>query len=534
MKSFSKPTILLRDGVIHTLDERTPKVQSLAIDRECISAIGANDDISILVGPQTEVVNLEGRTVLPGFVDAHIHLESYALNLDKVDCEAPRLETCLERVRVIAERASPGDWILGHGWNQNDWDRYGTSNDLDLVAPHNPVYLTAKSLHAGWANSRALKFAHVEDSTPDPSDGYIQRNADGIPTGILFEGAMRLMADAVPPTIGTDIAAKLIGAQEKLWRYGITGVHDFDGPRCMQALQLLHDRGELGLRVVKNIQFDELEYARDLGLHTDFGDPWIRIGNLKIFADGALGPHTAAMITPYNGEPENTGVLFYDRGELFELFVGAVEAGFALAVHAIGDRANHIVLNAFEELRLYEVEHNHPRRLHRIEHLQLLHSDDVTRPATLDIIASMQPIHAISDMKMAKRYWGSRSQYAYAWRSQLNAGGRLVFGSDAPVESPNPFWGLHAAITRHPLDGSPGSEGWIPKERLDLRDALRAYIQAPAHAVGLERNFGRLAQNFAADLIVLEANPLECSPEELADLKPVGTMVGGVWRYRAF
>lgn len=526
--------MILRNGVILTLDERTPQVENMAIEREHIIAVGAEDDIVNLAGPQTEIVNLEGRTVLPGLVDAHIHLEKYALNLDRVDCEVSSLEDCLERVRKVIEEASPDEWILGHGWNQNDWDRYGTASDLDLIAPNNPIYLTAKSLHAGWANTYALERANVGPSTPDPPDGHIQRNTEGEATGILFEGAMSLMTNALPAPTASDIATTIRPAQERLWRYGITSLHNFDGPRCMQALDLLRARGDLGLRVVNNIQFDDLDRTLNLGVNTGDGDSWLRTGNLKIFADGALGPRTAAMLAPYNHAPDNTGVIFYSKEELLDIFTRAVEGGLTMAVHAIGDRANRDVLDTFEELRHYEDKHGLPRRQHRIEHLQLLHPDDVPRPAMLDLVVSMQPIHAISDMEMAMRYWGERTRFAYAWYSQLHAGARIVFGSDAPVESPNPFWGLHAAVTRQHLDGSPGPKGWIPNERLDLRDALIAYTQGPAHVAGLEMKLGKLVEGFLADVIVLEANPFKCSTRELADLIPAGTMVGGTWRYRTF
>jgi predicted amidohydrolase YtcJ len=526
--------MILRNCDILTLDEPTPQIENMAIERECIIAVGAEEDIVNLAGPQTEIVNLEGRTVLPGLVDAHIHLEKYALNLDRVDCEVSSLEDCLKRVKKATENASPGEWILGHGWNQNDWERYGTASDLDLIAPNNPIYLTAKSLHAGWANTCALQRANVGSSTPDPHDGYIQRDTKGYPIGILFEGAMRLMSEALPTPTASDIAAIIPPAQEKLWRYGITGLHNFDGQRCSQALELLRARGDLGLRVVNNIQLDDLDNTINLGVGTGDGDLWIRTGNLKIYADGALGPRTAAMLAPYNHAPDNTGIIFYSKEELLEIFIRAVENNLAMAVHAIGDRANRDVLDAFEELRHYENKQNLPRRQHRIEHLQLLHPDDVPRPAILDIAVSMQPFHAISDMEMAMHYWGGRSRYAYAWRSQLHAGARMVFGSDAPVETPNPFWGLHAAVTRKHLDESPGTEGWIPNERIDLRDALIAYTQGPAHVAGLDMNLGKLAEGFLADVIVLEANPFKCSTRELADLLPVGTMVGGAWRYRTF
>ncbi|HEY42491.1 MAG TPA: amidohydrolase [Anaerolineae bacterium] len=528
------PTMILHSGVIHTLDDQTPRAECIAIYMDRVLALGSDDDLLGLAGSHTEVVNLMGRTVLPGLTDAHIHLEHYALAMEKIDVEVPTMETCLERVRQAVILSNPGSWVLGHGWNQNEWDRYGNIRDLDEMSPENPIYLTAKSLHIGWANSTALNRADITAASPDPPGGHIQRDASGAPTGILFENAMELMTKIIPePSLERSVSG-IRKAQTQLWQYGITGLHDFDGSRCFQALQMLYKEQELGLRVIKNIPIDDFEHAMNLGLRTGFGDDWIRVGNVKVFADGALGPRTAAMMAPYEGEPENLGMRLYEREKLLEIFIRAGNAGLAMAVHAIGDKATHDVLDAFVKLRQHEKEKGWSHLPHRIEHLQLLHPDDLSLPAKHDIIASMQPIHATSDMDMADRYWGARARYAYAWRSQLEAGATLAFGSDAPVESPNPFWGLHAAITRRRRDGSPGKNGWVTSERITLHEALRGYTQGPAKAARMSSIIGRLAAGYMADLIVLEKDPYSCSPEAIADLLPTGTMVGGVWRYRAF
>jgi predicted amidohydrolase YtcJ len=526
--------MILHNGVIHTLDDSNPQAECIAINQDGVLALGSDNDLLGLAGSDTRAVNLMGRVVLPGLIDSHIHLEQYALANEKVDVEVPSIKTCLDRVQQAVLQSEPGDWVLGHGWNQNVWDRYGHLLDLDAVAPENPVYLTAKSLHVAWANSAALNRAGISATSPDPPGGKIQRDKSGVPTGILFENAMELMTKIIPePSLGRSINA-IHKAQTQLWKYGITGVHDFDGSRCFQALQKLHKEHELGLRVIKNIPIDDVKQATRLGLRTGLGDDWIRIGNVKIFADGALGPRTAAMMAPYEGEPENLGMMLYEREELVEIFTRAANAGLAIAVHAIGDQAVHEVLVAFEELRRYEMEKGYSHLPHRIEHLQLIHPDDIPCPARHDIIASMQPIHATSDMDMADRYWGARAKYAYAWRSQLEAGTTLAFGSDAPVESPNPFWGLHAAITRCRRDGYPGEDGWIPFERISIHDALRGYTHGPARAARMTSTIGRLAVGYMADLIVLEKDPYHSSPEEIADLLPSGTMVGGKWRYRKF
>jgi predicted amidohydrolase YtcJ len=358
----------------------------------------------------------------------------------------------------------------------------------------------------------------------------------------LLESAMSLVSSQIQEPGPAQVARAIREAQERLWSYGLTGVHDFDRQTCFAALQILHADGELGLRVVKSIPLEALPHAVGLGLRTGFGDDLLRIGGVKIFSDGALGPRTAAMLQPYQNESENQGMLLLDAEEIYEHGRQAVANGLSLAIHAIGDRANHEVLNAYTHLREFEraylaknagetaAARLSPQRL-RIEHVQIIHPEDAPRLAQLGVIASMQPVHAPSDYPAADRYWGERAEHAYAWRRLLQLGTRLAFGSDAPVESPNPFWGLHAAVTRRRADGSPGPEGWYPDQRLELLEALHGFTHGAAFAAGMEDRLGRLAPNFLADLIVLEADPFICSPEQLRDMRILGTMVSGKWVY---
>jgi len=524
---------------IITLDASQPSVRALLISRGRVLAAGEAVDKQAAGMTAVEKVDAGGRTVLPGLTDAHIHLEQYALGLQKINCETDSKAECLRRVAERAARSAPGEWILGHGWNQNNWmGGFGVAADLDQVAPQNPVYLTAKSLHAAWANSAALQRANLTAVISDPPGGSLGRDERGQLTGILFENAMGLLESAIPEPQISQVEAAIQAALPGLWRSGLTGVHDFDRRRCFMALQNLRARGVLKLRVVKGLPLEDLPHAVALGLRSGFGDEYLTIGSIKGFADGALGPQTAAMLAPYEGEPHNRGMLLLDAEELFERGRQAVENGLSLAVHAIGDRANHEVLKAYTQLR--EIEAGMPgylpeRRLrHRIEHVQVIHPQDTQRLAQLGVIASMQPIHATSDMLMADRFWGSRAALSYAWRTQLEAGATLVFGSDAPVESPNPFLGLHAAVTRRRVDGSPGTPGWYPEQRLNFLEALQAYTTGPAYAAGWEDRLGRLSPGYHADLVVLNEDPLNCAPETLADLEPVGTMLGGEWVYRNF
>ena len=522
------PMKLLYNAYIRTQDPSHPTESAIVIDRERIVAVGEANNL-LPQYPNAEKQNMEGRVILPGLTDAHLHLKNYALSLQKVDCETETKEECLRRVAERAQTAKPGEWILGHGWNQNVWGVWPTAAELDTVTTNNPVYLTAKSLHASWANTAALKLANITAQTPHPQNGQIQRDNKGDATGILLETAMELVGEMIPEPTIQEIAVAMEKAQSILWKMGLTGIHDFDRRDSFMALQQLHAQGRLKLRVLKNIPVELLDQAYELGLGAGFGDDWLRIGSVKAFMDGALGPHTAAMFQPYIGEEENRGILNMDGEELFEYGRKAAQIGLAMTVHAIGDRANHEVLDAYEQLRRYEKENGIPALRHRIEHVQIVHPDDAARLGKMNIIASMQPIHATSDMLMADAFWGERSRLAYALRTQLDHGARLALGSDAPVESPNPFLGLYAAVTRRRADGSPSSDGWYPEQKLTLAEAWEGFTLGPAYAAYMENRLGRLAPNYLADLIVLEKDPFTCDPENLLTLQSSATMVGGEW-----
>jgi predicted amidohydrolase YtcJ len=294
----------------------------------------------------------------------------------------------------------------------------------------------------------------------------------------------------------------------------------------------MHSIGKLKLRVTKSLPLESLSQAIALGLRSGFGDDVLRIGNIKMFTDGALGVHTAAMFEPYENEPDNRGMLIMDSADIFEHGSEAVENGLALAIHAIGDRANHEALNALEKLRLLEPQQLPGTQLrHRIEHVQILDPGDNSRLASLGVVASMQPVHAISDMQMADLNWGKRAAHAYAWKTQLSQGAVVAFGSDAPVEEPNPFLGLHAAVTRQRVDGSPGKEGWYPGQRLSRLEALQGFTTGPAYAANMEDRLGKLAPNYLADLLVLEKDFFTCHVQEIQHIKPIATMIGGKWVY---
>jgi predicted amidohydrolase YtcJ len=526
--------LVIHHANLHTLDPLHPFGTALAINDGRVIAIGTDDEI-LSSFTNVNLFDANHHTIIPGLTDAHIHLEDYALSLQKVNCETPTRRECLQRIAARVLTAQPGEWILGHGWNQNNWNEgYGTAALLDEIAPDHPVYLTHKSLHSGWANTSALRLAGITRDTPDPEGGRIGHLPNGEPDGILFESAMYFLKRVIPEPSLEQVVTALQSTMPILWQLGLTGVHDFDRSRCFSALQVLHSRHELRLRVLKSIPLEDLPHAVELGLRSGFGDDLLRIGSVKLFADGALGPHTAAMLQPYEDDPQNQGILMMDAEELYERGRLAVGNGISMAIHAIGDRANHEVLNAYAHLREFERSlpslSSTPFR-HRIEHVQVLHPDDIPRFYQLNIIASMQPIHATSDMLMADRCWGKRSAFAYAWHSQLSHHVSLTFGSDAPVESPNPFWGIYAAVSRRRADGTPSAEGWYPEQRLRIDQALQAYTYGAAFAAGMEDRLGKLAPGYLADLLVLDNDPYSCAPEELLNIQPLATMVGGDWVY---
>lgn len=520
---------------VHTLDEQLPRAIAFVVYDGKILAMGSDDRILAEYGNWCEREDLGGRTVIPGLMDAHMHLEYYCEFLRNIDCETPTRAECLERVRQRAEITPEGEWITGFGWNQNAWpEGQGDAALLDTITTRHPILLTQKSGHSAWANTTAMRIAGVTAEMADPPGAQIGRKADGSLDGIFYEiNAIDLIEKHIPALTTTELVAAIRSALQKLWSLGLTGIHDFDGLKVFSALQRLQEAEELQMRVCKGIPLADLAYATGMGIRSGFGNDMLRLGNVKAFMDGAIGPLTAWMLAPYEGNPGSTGIKIMDGEELFEHGKQAADGGLGMAVHAIGDRATHEALDAFENLRGYEKENLPGLSLrHRIEHVQLLHKNDLGRLAQLGVVASMQPLHATSDMYIADKHWGSRSEFGYALKSQLEAGAHLALGSDAPVESINPFTGLHAAVTRRRADGSPGPEGWYPAQKLTLLEALKGYTQGPAYAMGMEDRLGKLMPGYLADLLVLPVDPFEVDGMALKDIQPDRTMVAGEWVYR--
>ncbi len=534
---------LLVNANVYTLDPTQPRATAIALYRDRIVAVGGAE-LRERANAGTRIDNMGGALIIPGLVDAHIHWEGTARALHQIDLvDLPDKGAAIRLVAEAAARAEPDSWLIGRGWAQAAWPggAFPTAADLDVIAPRHPVFLSARSGHAAWVNSAALTLAGITDSTPDPVGGSIQRDAAGHATGILFETAIGRIADQIPtPTPGM-LAEQMLEAQTRAWAAGLTGIHDFDDQSAFEALQILHTDGLLGLRVLKNINRAFIAHAIGLRVRFGFGDDWLRIGGLKLFADGALGSLTAAMIDPYANDPanpNNRGIVVTDKEEMIELVTAATLAGLPSTIHAIGDRAVHDVLDVYAETRHLEAAQGIPRgsRRHRIEHVQIIHPADAGRLAALDVIASMQPIHATADYQMADRYWSppERIRYSYNARLQIDQGARVAFGSDSPVEPFEPLKGIYAAVTRQRPDGSPGVEGWYPAARLTIDEALRGYTEGAAYAAGMDDRLGRIAPGYLADLTVLDRDLTMIAPESILDTKVLGTMTGGIWRFGAW
>lgn len=524
------PTFVLRRARIHPFGGGEAAT-SLAVREGRIAAVGTDHDVWRAVGSDAPTIDLRGRVVLPGLIDAHVHWATYAIARRHVQL-APEdgLLDVLRRVRHAAAETEAGRWIIGRGWDHTDWGRWPTAADLDTVTVQHPVMLTRKDGHIAWLNTAALKECDVSAATPDPPGGSIQR-ADGQPTGILMETALRLAHAALPPPDTYARQAAMIDAWRDAWCRGLTSLHDMGYLRqsLFRDLATLRDAGELGLRFVWYLPETELDEAIGLGLRTGLGDSWLRVGGLKLFLDGTLGAQTAAMLDPYDGQPANRGLPTMSDEAFTALVARAASAKLATAVHAIGDRANRVALDGFAAVAAAS---EGAALRQRIEHAQLVDPLDVPRFARQGVVASMQPIHCTADIAVADRYWGARAAHGYAWRTLRDAGAALAFGSDAPIETLDVFAGIHAAVTRQRADGEPRG-GWHPQHCLTVRQALEAYTTGAAYAAGVEDDVGSLTVGHQADLIVVDRDPLAIRADELPDVRVLATMIEGIWVWQA-
>ena len=517
------PTLILYNGTLYTQWEQMPHASAIAMRDGRIVAVGDDDTILALAGPTSQKIDLQGRFTLPGLIDSHIHFYGWAMSRHLVQLAGvTSLAEMQARLQARVPSVPAGQWILGRGWNETEWNPpiMPCAADLDALSTEHPIFCGRSDGHGAVANSVALALAGITRDTPDPEGGVIERDEQGEPTGRLFEQAIRLVGQLVPAPTEEQTVAAIREAIHEAHKIGLTAVHDQrvkdgkEGAPALRAYTRLHEAGDLTLRVTSNIDAMERAQAFALGLSSGFGDDILQLGHLKIFIDGSLGSQTAWMLEPFEGSSDNCGVVVTTPEEIHQIVQEAQQHRWAVSVHAIGDRANHEMLNILADLA--DERDPNMRIPHRIEHVQTIQPDDLPRLAELNVIASMQPIHATEDMIATDRLWGKRGYNTYPFRRLLESGAILSFGSDCPVSDPNPFYGIHAAVTRQRRDGSPEG-GWYPAERLTVQEAIAAYTIGAAQAVNLHHQQGRLAPTYFADLIVLDRNLLTIDASEIFD-----------------
>ncbi len=526
--------LILRNALVRTMDPLRPKARALALGRGRILALGRERQVLPLAGPGTRILDLGGRLVLPGFTDSHIHYLDWSLALEQLPLHrCSSREQLLELVRERAGKSPAGRWLVGRGFDESTWPRpvYPTRSQLDQAGGGHPVLLYRRDMHLALANSAALEAAAIGPHTPDPPEGVIDRDPSGRPSGVLRETAIHLAGQAVPPPNREQVREAMDRAQDHLHALGITGVHDMRimGGVCArpsaQAWQELRQGGRLRLRCWMALPGERLEEIVELGLRSGFGGELLRLGHLKLFSDGSLGARTAWMEEPYR-DCGGRGMPLLEPERLAGMIRRAQQAGLAVAVHSIGDRALHELVGVFQSLP------PNPGPIpHRIEHVQMLRPADLQRLARLGITASVQPLHLVDDMAMMDSAVGAGAENAYRFRQMLEAGIPLCFGSDGPVSHPNPLWGIQAAVLRQDRRGRPAG-GWYPGQRIPVDQAVRAYTTAPARATGREDELGSLAPGKLADLVVLERDIFSIPPREIAATRVEITIFQGRVAYR--
>lgn len=523
--------LLLRHVNGYTLDHsgRLQRFQALLVDHGKVVATGTDAALTRRAG-HARVVDGGGRTLLPGLTDAHGHVMALGQTLNQADLSATTtLAAALVTVKRFAAAHPDAAWVQGGGWNQVIWKlgRFPTAGDLDQAVADRPVWLSRVDGHAGWANSAAMKLAGITRDTRDPADGRIERDAQGNPTGVFVDGATALIERRIPAPSAQESAAMLDSALAALARVGLTSVDDAGiDLATWQLYRRYADQHRLTARVYAMIHGTgkDFDIISRHGPLIGYGNDFLTVRTVKLYADGALGSRGAALLVPYSDDPGNRGLLFQTPAALTAMIGKALGKHYQVAVHAIGDRANREVLDSFAAA--YKLHGGQDLR-NRVEHAQIVAPDDIPRFVPLQLIASMQPTHATSDMNMAEDRLGhQRMAGAYAWRRFLQQGTVIAGGSDFPVESPNPFFGLHAAVTRQDHHDQPPG-GWYPQQRMTLIEAFRAFTLDAAYAAHQEHTLGTLEPGKWADFILVDHDIFADAPERLWSTKVLQTWVAG-------
>ncbi len=528
---MAKADMIITNGRIYTVDPAQPWVEALACRDGRLLATGNNSDIQSLADSATKHYDAAGKLVLPGLIDAHVHFMQYAIRRQQVPLfGVSDFNQVLQMVADAAQEAQPGQWIIGWGWDENLWDKLPQARYLDEAAPHNPVVLARMDMHTWWVNSTVLQQAQIDNETANPPESVIERDDTGQPTGLLREwNAIALVEPLIPQPDSNRLLSWMREALDEAHQLGLTGFHDQrvekEGQQSLRLFQQLRREGQLKHRVHANIATDYIAEAAALGLQPGFGDDYLWLGHMKSFADGTMGSLTALMLEPFSNDPQNQGLAVTGRDELWDLARQAAQAGFPISVHAIGDRAVRDILDVFSELESVNLTSDLTMP-QRIEHVQLIHPDDLPRMAQLNVVASMQPVHLQTDWATADRVWGERARYTYAFRSLLNQGTLVAFGSDAPVAPLDPMLGIYAAISRQDGAGRPDG-GWYPEEKLTVAETIHAYTMEPAHLSGKSERFGSLTPGKWADIIVLSQNLFAIPSAAIPETKIEQTFFAG-------
>ena len=511
--------LVLLNGKIWTVDPARPQAGAVAVRGGRIAAVGSTAEIRRWAGPATEVIDLGGKLVVPGFNDAHVHFYSGGRNLASVQLRSARSQTEFrDRIREFAARQPEGRWILGGDWDHENWSPAAlpTRRLIDAVTPGRPVFVSRLDGHMALANGRALELAGIGRNTPDPPGGSIVRDASGEPTGVLKDAAMGLVSRVIPPPSEDELAEAVRAAMRYAAQNGVTSVQDMSASAdILQVYQKLLERGELTVRIYGAQPLASWQRLAAVGVRAGFGGEKLKIGGMKAFADGSLGSTTALFFEPYADAPETVGLAadeMIPEGKMRDRILAADEAGLQVMVHAIGDKANHVVLNLFE----HAAAKNGARdRRFRVEHAQHLRKEDIARFGKLGVVASMQPYHAIDDGRWAeKRIGPERAKGSYAFRSLLAGGAVLAFGSDWHVAPMQPLMGIYAAATRATLDDKrPG--GWIPEEKIGVAEAIRAFTLGGAYASFEEKIKGSIEPGKLADMAVISEDILALDPARI-------------------
>jgi predicted amidohydrolase YtcJ len=523
--------LVLVNGKIWTVDDKRPEVEAVAVLGNRIAAVGSNEEIRKWIGANTKEIDLQGKRVTPGFNDSHVHFLDGGMGLASVQLRYARTpEEFRDRIRDFAAKLPKGRWVLNGNWDHENWTppALPTRRLIDAVTPDNPVFINRLDGHMCLANSLALKLAGVTRETPDPPGGTIVRDAEGEPTGVLKDAAMNYVYKVIPNPSEEVMAEAIRAALAYAAENGVTSVQDMSAsPDVFAVYQKLLANNELTVRVYGFQPLSEWGRLARTGVRAWFGNDKLKIGGLKGFADGSLGSTTALFFEPYLDAPKTSGLPsdeMFPEGKMLNNILGADRAGLQIAVHAIGDKANKTILDIFAEVE----KRNGPRdRRLRIEHAQHLRPEEIKRFGAERVIASMQPYHAIDDGRWAENRIGpDRAKGTYAFRSLLDAGATLAFGSDWFVAPMEPLMGIYAAVTRRTLDGK-RPQGWVPEQKITVAEAVRAYTMGSAYAGGDEKVKGSIEVGKLADLVALSADIFKINPVEIEKTKVVMTIFDG-------